>query len=73
MNRKKHREEEKDMMYFFREQIITQSEQLASQVRQLDNAQVLDRRFQDALNEALHSLADVQGVRERNDCQHIPF
>jgi hypothetical protein len=73
MTRKTNRDEENDMMCFFREQVITQSEQLASQVRQLDNAQILDRRFQSALNEALHSLAEAQGIHERYGPDYPPF
>ena len=73
MTRKTNRDEENDMMCFFREQMITQSEQLASQVRQLNNAQILDRRFQSALNEALHSLAEAQGIREKHDPEYVPF
>jgi len=73
MTRKTNRDEENDMMCFFREQMITQSEQLASQVRKLDNAQILDRRFQSALNEALHSLAEAQGIREKHDPEYVPF
>jgi len=73
MSKKKPKVEENEMICFFREQMITQSEQLASQVRKLDNAQILDRRFQSALNEALHSLAEAQGIREKHDPEYVPF
>lgn len=72
MTKKITKDEHTDMLQFYREQLINQSEQLAAQVRQLDDDQIKHRCFHNALNEALSVLDDMQCNRHprRDD---IPF
>jgi hypothetical protein len=62
---------------FYREQLVTQVECLASQVNELDDSQVLSRDFHDKLNKALYELATIQGLYGGNHSglseDDIPF
>ena len=51
-----------EMWRFYREQLITQSEHLAAQVKEFSKSQILHRKFHHAMNEVLYALADNKGL-----------
>jgi hypothetical protein len=62
------KENEDRTVRFFREQMATQVEHLASQVNELNDSQILSRGFHRALNNVLYALAALQGVYGEKDC-----
>jgi hypothetical protein len=67
------KENEDRTLRFYREQLVTQIEHLASQVNELNHLQILNRDFHDTLNKALYALATIQGLYTFGPEDDIPF